>query len=168
MVLVNRDERERFLTTLREDEGFRAAVRRELLTDELLALPEKVAALTATVDALSATVDALSATVNALSDTVNALSDTVNALSATVSTLVDVVAEQQRDLRDLKQGLADLTAHTMQTFTQFQAAMASGFAALQAQLAADREQNQAGFTALTSRLDHIDSELTDIRGQLAS
>ncbi len=147
MARMNPDERERFLATLREDEGFRAAVRRELLTDELLALPEKVAAL---------------------ADTVNALSDTVSALSATVNTLVDVVAEQQRDLRDLKQGLADLTVLTMQTFTQFQAAMADGFAALQAQLAADREHTQAGFTAMTSRLDHIDSELTDIRGQLAS
>ena len=36
---------EDFLRVLREDEEIRAAVRRELLTDELLALPERVSAL---------------------------------------------------------------------------------------------------------------------------
>ncbi|MGH9153515.1 MAG: hypothetical protein ACRD03_14185 [Acidimicrobiales bacterium] len=42
---MNQEERERFLATLRTDEDFRATVRRELLTDELLNLPQTVAVL---------------------------------------------------------------------------------------------------------------------------
>ena len=42
---MNADERERFLAALRRDEDFRAEVRREPLTEELLNLPDRVAAL---------------------------------------------------------------------------------------------------------------------------
>ncbi len=45
MTLMNAEERERFLATLREDADFRADVRRELLTEELLNLPQTVAVL---------------------------------------------------------------------------------------------------------------------------
>jgi hypothetical protein len=42
---VNEAERSHFLDALRSDDDFRAAVRRELLTEELLALPQTVATL---------------------------------------------------------------------------------------------------------------------------
>ena len=45
MTLMNAEQRERFLATLREDADFRADVRRELLTEELLNLPQTVAVL---------------------------------------------------------------------------------------------------------------------------
>jgi hypothetical protein len=45
MTLMNAEERERFLASLREDADFRADVRRELLTEELLNLPQTVAVL---------------------------------------------------------------------------------------------------------------------------
>ena len=45
MTVMNAEERERFLATLRKDEDFRAEVRRELLTEELLDLPRNMAAL---------------------------------------------------------------------------------------------------------------------------
>ncbi len=42
---MDASERKRFIETLRQDEDFRAQVRRELLTDELLNLPQTVAVL---------------------------------------------------------------------------------------------------------------------------
>ena len=42
---MNEAERRQFLDTLHRDEDFRAAVRRELLTEELLNMPQTVAAL---------------------------------------------------------------------------------------------------------------------------
>jgi hypothetical protein len=42
---MNEAERSRFLDALRTDDDFHAAVRRELLTDELLNLPATVATL---------------------------------------------------------------------------------------------------------------------------
>jgi hypothetical protein len=45
MSLMDELERRRFLNTLRSDDEFRATVRRELLTQELLDLPHTVAVL---------------------------------------------------------------------------------------------------------------------------
>ena len=52
MALMDEVERQRFLATLRNDDEFRAAVRRELLTDELLGLPPTVATLGASTDSV--------------------------------------------------------------------------------------------------------------------
>lgn len=46
-VALTSDEQERFLEALRTDAGFRSAVRREVLTEELLELPGRVAELDA-------------------------------------------------------------------------------------------------------------------------
>lgn len=45
MSLMDELERRRFLNTLRSDEEFRSTVRREILTEELLNLPQTVATL---------------------------------------------------------------------------------------------------------------------------
>ncbi|HVB92637.1 MAG TPA: hypothetical protein VND70_11140 [Acidimicrobiales bacterium] len=45
-------ERKRFLDTLRQDDGFRSEVRRALLTEELLGLPQTVAVLAASISGL--------------------------------------------------------------------------------------------------------------------
>lgn len=45
MALMDAAERKKFLDTLRQDDDFRADVRREVLTDELVNLPQSVAAL---------------------------------------------------------------------------------------------------------------------------
>ncbi len=55
--VMDETERTRFLETLRSDPEFRAAVRRELLSDELLALPERFAEFTAFVDGRFAQID---------------------------------------------------------------------------------------------------------------
>ena len=59
MALMDEVERQRFLATLRNDDEFRAAVRRELLTDELLGLPPTVATLSASTDSIRGDVRSL-------------------------------------------------------------------------------------------------------------
>ncbi|MDA8311100.1 MAG: hypothetical protein M0Z46_10915 [Actinomycetota bacterium] len=52
MALMDEVARQQFLETLRNDEELRAAVRRELLTEELLSTPQTVTALSGDVRAL--------------------------------------------------------------------------------------------------------------------
>ncbi|MGC8626214.1 MAG: hypothetical protein ACP5VR_01450 [Acidimicrobiales bacterium] len=64
------EERERFLASLRTDEAFREELRRELLTTELLSLPQRFAAF---VDEVHAFVDEVHAFVEATDRRFNAL-----------------------------------------------------------------------------------------------
>jgi hypothetical protein len=66
------DEKQRFLSSLRSDEAFREEVRRELLTSELLALPQRFAAF---VDEVHAFVEATDRRLAALEQRVGRLED---------------------------------------------------------------------------------------------
>lgn len=74
---------------LRENPEWREEIRRELLTAELLALPDSHAALTARVDALTARVDALTIEVRALATRMDALTAKVDALTTEVRAFVE-------------------------------------------------------------------------------
>ena len=64
------------IRAIRENPEFRATVRRELLTEELLEVPARLRALTTTVEGLAATVGELQATVRGLAVTVEHLGNT--------------------------------------------------------------------------------------------
>ena len=68
---------EDFLRVVREDAEIRAAVRRELLTGELLSLPQRVSALTEHVSGLTERVSGLTERVSALTERVNALTESI-------------------------------------------------------------------------------------------
>ena len=72
---------------LRENPEWREEIRSQLLTAELLALPESHAALTARVDTLTARVDALTIEVRALTARVDDLAVRMNELTARVDAL---------------------------------------------------------------------------------
>src|SRR5579875_1985077 len=84
---LSSEDKERFLSFLRADQGFREAVRRELLTAELVSLPERFAALVAEVLALTGNVEALTARVDGLTARVDGLTAQVEALTARVDGL---------------------------------------------------------------------------------
>src|SRR3954453_9739562 len=92
---MNEAERTRFLDALRTDDDFRAAVRRELLTNELLNLPATVAPL-------------VDVTAELRQDLLN--------LPATVATLVDVTAELRQDVNSLEQLVVDHTERMLHLF----------------------------------------------------
>ena len=100
MVSINTSDD--LIRAIRENPEFRATVRRELLTEELLEVPGRLQALTTTVEGLSATVERLSATVEGILKTVGELSATVEGLSATVeghSTAIGVLTDNVAGLR---------------------------------------------------------------------
>src|SRR5579875_2000037 len=84
---LSSEDKERFLSFLRADQGFREAVRRELLTAELVSLPERFAALVAEVLALTGNVEALTARVEGLTARVEGLTARGEALTAVVDGL---------------------------------------------------------------------------------
>lgn len=79
---------------LRENPEWREEIRRELLTAELLALPDSHAALTARVDALTARVDALTIEVRALTTKVDALTAEVRAFVEATTHRLDAMDER--------------------------------------------------------------------------
>ena len=85
--MLNETERRRFLAALQQDDEFRAAVRGQLLGDDLLALPETVKGLAASTKQLARTAVELT---KGLAD----LSRTVEALAGRVDRRFDAVDER--------------------------------------------------------------------------
>ena len=79
---------------LRENPEWREEIRRELLTTELLALPDSHAALTARVDALTIEVRALTIRMDALTTKVDALTTEVRDLTAEVRAFVEATTRR--------------------------------------------------------------------------
>ena len=111
---LSSEDKERFLSFLRADQDFREAVRRELLTAELVSLPERFAvlvdevhALTGSVDALTGSVDALTARVDELTARVDALTARVDALTARVDAFVEATDRHLGSLERQVTRLAD-------------------------------------------------------------
>ena len=105
---LSSEDKERFLSYLRADQGFREEVRREVLTAELLSLPERFAALvdevhtlTGSVDALTARVDALTARVDALTARVDAFVEATDRRLGSLERQVTRLADDYGDLRGL-------------------------------------------------------------------
>jgi hypothetical protein len=85
LVALTGDEQQRFLAALREDASFRQSVRREVLTDELLELPGRLAEIDVR-----------------LTDRLDRLTERLDRLSESVDALVRSVKAQQDDIGDLK------------------------------------------------------------------
>jgi hypothetical protein len=74
--VMDQDDRRRFLETLRRDGDFRADVRREILTEEILNLPQTVATLVDVAAAQRRDFTALAAEVRTYMErTISAISD---------------------------------------------------------------------------------------------
>jgi hypothetical protein len=140
MTVMNAEERERFLATLRRDEDFRAEVRREILTEELLDLPHSIAALVDAVARQRQDFTALAQSVaNYMERTISAIGQGFTAVQAEVGTMHAEVGTMHAELG---------TMH--------------------AELGTMRAQMDAGFTSVQAKFDQVDADLQDIRGQLAS
>src|SRR5258708_3399591 len=97
-------ERRRFLDTLRQGDEFRGAVRRELLTDELLDLPQVVAGLAADLRQVTADLRQLTADLRQLTGTVNML--------------VDAVAQQRQDFTTLATDVREYMERAITMFSE--------------------------------------------------
>ena len=95
---------------LRENPEWREEIRSQLLTAELLALPDSHAALTARVDTLTARVDTLTSRVDALTIEVRALTARMDDLTARVDALTIEVRALTARVDDLTVRVDALTA----------------------------------------------------------
>lgn len=111
-------DRQRFLEALRTDEEFRASVRRELLTQELLDLPAVVASLSASVNAL---VDHGASMQRGL----DSLTERVDSLTERVDSLAQSAAQTQEDLRALVGTTRDLLLITQRGFDEMRGDLAT-------------------------------------------
>ncbi|MGH9179338.1 MAG: hypothetical protein ACRD0N_12395 [Acidimicrobiales bacterium] len=133
-------ERRRFLDTLRTDADFRATVRRELLTDELLNLPQ---------------------TVTTLIDVVAQQRQDFAALAQDFAALATAVhTYMERTIRLIGEGFAAVRARFEQVDERFDQ--------VDAEVSALRTATQAGFAAVDARLDQVDTDIRDIKDRLAS
>ncbi|MGH9103661.1 MAG: hypothetical protein ACRDYD_11870 [Acidimicrobiales bacterium] len=129
---MDRAERDRFLATLRADESFRGDVRRELLTEELLNLPQAVSTLVEVAaqqrqdftalagsvrNYMEQTISAIRTGLSAVGDEISAVGDDISSLRTNMEELrtnmeagfvsVDATFDQvHADLRDIKDQLA--------------------------------------------------------------
>ena len=90
------DNIEDFLRIVREDEGLRSAVRRELLTEELLELPARVASMSKTQDAMLETQNSILKELADLRQTQNSILKELADLRQTQNSILN-------DLADLRQ-----------------------------------------------------------------
>ncbi|MGH9094501.1 MAG: hypothetical protein ACRDXE_05015, partial [Acidimicrobiales bacterium] len=129
---MNESERKRFLEALQGDEQFRAAVRREILTEELLALPAVVAASSAAVNALidqaaefQGGLATLTEQVAALANGVTKTQEDLRALVGTTRRLLTVsqegFAEMHQGFAEMRQGFAEMRQGFAETDRRFTA-----------------------------------------------
>ena len=151
---------------LEEHPEWREELRRLILTDELLKLPEIVReqaenlrTLTARVDALAEDLRTLTARVDALTARVDALAEDLRTLTARVDTLtarVDALAEDLRTLTArvdaLTEDLRTLTAR-VDTLTEDLRTLTARVDALTAQM-----------SALTGRVERLSIDVADLKG----
>ena len=166
---VDEAERRRFLESLRGDDEFRSAVRRELLTDELLTVPQVIAGLAGDLRHLAASVQTLTETVSDLAVPVSDLTARVDDLTVrvsdrttTVDTLVDAVAKQREDFKELAVDVRGYMERTVEL-------VGDGFTAVRgelAQLRFDVRQDVAGLRAdMDARFNDMDARFNDMEAR---
>ena len=138
MTFMDAEEIRRFLATLRSDDDFRASVRRELLTEELLNLPQTVAVLVDTAAQQRRDINALAQSV-------------ATYMQRTVSTVRDGFTALQSEVGGLRAEVGGL---------------GSEVGGLRAEVGGLRAEMDAGFTAIKAKFDQVDADLRDIRGRL--
>ena len=96
---------EDFLRVVRENEELRSAVRRELMTEEVLALPGQFAVMLKTQDSMLERLDSVQRTQNSMLETQNSMLERLDSIQRTqnsmLETLATVVKEQGGMSRDI-------------------------------------------------------------------
>ena len=96
------DNIEDFLRIVREDEGLRSAVRRELLTEELLELPARVASMSKTQNSMLKELADLRQTQDSMLETQNSLLTTQNAILERLGSVANDTKQSTTHIGELK------------------------------------------------------------------
>lgn len=93
---------------MRQNPDLRDELRREILTEELLAMPQRLSDLAAVVDAQGKRISDLAAVVDAQGKQISDLAAAVDAQGKQIANLVVVAEHQSRDISDLKGQMIEL------------------------------------------------------------
>jgi len=161
MTIMDEAERKRFLDTLRSDDEFRATVRRELLTQELLDLPQTVAALVDMVAQQRQDFTDLARDVRAFMEVV------VSGIQSGFAEVQSGFAEVQSGFAEVQSGFAEVQSGLAEVQSGLAEAK-SGLAEVKSGLVELRTDMEAGFIAVDAKFDQVNSEIRDIKDRLAS
>ena len=152
---MDASERKRFIETLRQDEEFRAQVRRELLTDELLNLPQTVAVLMEHNAQMQRELTAVRGDLDALVTTTRQLLEITQNLAGEMQQGFAAVRQDSAQMRqDITQMQQD-SAQVQQDISQVQQDIS--------QVRQDITQVRQGFIAIDARFDQVVAEIRDIK-----
>jgi len=157
-------ERRRFLKTLRDDREFRDEVRRELLTEELLELPQTFAVLMDVVAQQRQDFTALAFDVrNYMERTIAMVGEGFEAVRSELAELRSDVTQLQSDVTQLRSDVTQLQSDVTQLrsdVTQLQSDVT--------QLRSDVTQLQSDVVIMKGDIAALQLDVREIRDQLAS
>lgn len=173
MSLMDEVERRRFLNTLRSDDEFRATVRRELLTQELLNLPHTVSALVDAVAEQGRSITDLRRVIAGLADVVAGQTQLLAEHGQTLAEQGQTLAEHGQTLAEHGETLAD-HGQTLAALVDAVAAQRRDFVALAADVRGYMERTITligeGFTAVDAKISDlrsdIDAKISDLRTEM--
>ena len=97
------------IRAMRQNPALRDELRREILTEELLAMPQRLSDLVVVVDAQGKRISDLAAVVDAQGKRISDLATMVDATGKQIANLITVTEHQGRDISDLKGQMIELT-----------------------------------------------------------
>lgn len=191
MTVMDDVERRRFIDTLRSDEQFRADVRRELLTNELLEMPERMADLRRDLAALTEItaeqgrqLDAHGRQLEAHGRQLEEHGRQLEEHGRQLALIIDVLAEQRQDINRLAQEMAE-QRQDISRLAQEMADQRTDFTDLarsvvgymqrtvdvterfESKLDLVRAEMSSGFSTVHARIDQLAAEVRDL-GDLGS
>lgn len=184
MTVMDDVERRRFIDTLRSDEQFRADVRRELLTNELLEMPERMADLRRDLAALTEITAEQGRQLDAHGRQLEAHGRQLEEHGRQLALIIDVLAEQRQDINRLAQEMAE-QRQDISRLAQEMADQRTDFTDLarsvvgymqrtvdvterfESKLDLVRAEMSSGFSTVHARIDQLAAEVRDL-GDLGS
>ena len=156
--MMDEAARQQFLEALRSDDDFRATVRRELLTQELLDLPQTVSTLIDHYAEMQASFLTLVREVGDLAGQVEALARQQAVLQGAMTSLSEMVAvvltRVRERLDDLEVAVGGLRSDV--------AGVKSEMGGLRSEIGELRTDMAAGFTAFGSRFNRLESAIAEL------
>ena len=159
METMNDADRERFLATLRADESFGAAVRREILTQEVLSLPVAVATLVDTVAEQRRDFAALAGSMATFME--QSISGLRDGFRVTNERFTEIHTDLSGFRSDLSGFRSDLSG-----FRSDLSGFRSDLSDVRNDLGHAKSAADTGFTTMSARFDQVDAELRDLRANL--
>ncbi len=165
MALMDEVERRRFLDTLRNDDGFRAAVRRELELEHLRELPQQVEHLTNAISALIDDQAELRRSTTELVESHHVLHDGMAVLSNGIAQLSDIAGETLRVMDERFNVVEERFVVMDERFGVVDEDLGRLDEKVELRLGGLEERMERGFAATEAHFDQLDAAIAELRNE---